>query len=174
MSALLQPLAESAEAPSPETPSAPQPSALSALVTAYLSVLSNERGSSPHTLRAYERELRAFVAYIVAAQGVETLPAAIEHTRIRAYLGSLYERGLSKASAARALASIRSWFRWLARFGHVEQNVASLVSTPKLPKHLPRVPSIEQMNRVVDSISDPKDAADASWPARDSVIFELL
>lgn len=174
MSALLQPLAESAEAPSPETPSAPQPSALSAIVTAYLSVLSNERGSSPHTLRAYERELRAFVAYIVAAQGVETLPAAIEHTRIRAYLGSLYERGLSKASAARALASIRSWFRWLARFGHVEQNVASLVSTPKLPKHLPRVPSIEQMNRVVDSISDPKDAADASWPARDSVIFELL
>ncbi|WP_263357444.1 tyrosine-type recombinase/integrase [Acidicapsa ligni] len=148
-------------------------STLNELVTAYLAVLANERGSSPHTLRAYERELRAFVAYIVAEQGADTRPAAIEHTRIRTYLGSLYERGLSKASAARALASIRSWFRWLARFGHVDQNVASLVSTPKLPKHLPRVPSIEQMNRVVDSFNDPKDAA-ASWPARDSVIFELL
>lgn len=41
----------------------------------------------------------------------------IEHTHIRAYLGLLYERGLSKASAARALAAIRSWFKWLARVG---------------------------------------------------------
>jgi integrase/recombinase XerC len=161
---------------------------LDSLVTAYLGVLANERGSSPHTLRAYERELRGFAAYIAAAQGEETAPSAIEHTRIRAYLGQLYERGLSKASAARALAAIRSWFRWLARFGYVERNVASLVSTPKLPKHLPRVPSIEQMNRVIDSIegvrrSDARDANDAAdgkeeespaWPARDAAIFELL
>ena len=60
--------------------------------------------------------------------------------------------GLSKASAARALAAVRSWFKWLARTGHVEQNAASLVATPRLPKHLPRVPSIEQMNRVVDQV----------------------
>ena len=94
----------------------------------------------------------------------------IEHTHIRAYLGTLYQRGLSKASAARALAAIRSWFKWLARSGQVDQNAAALVATPKLPKHLPRVPSIEQMNRVVDSVS--KDAA--SWPARDRAILEML
>jgi integrase/recombinase XerC len=150
-----------------------KPSILDELVTAYLAVLANERGSSPHTLRAYERELRAFAGYIAKHQGRETLPAAIEHTHIRIWLGSLYERGLSKASAARALAAVRSWFRWLARFGHVNQNVASLVATPKLPKHLPRVPSIEQMNQVVDSIGGKDDAA-AAWPARDTVIFELL
>jgi integrase/recombinase XerC len=94
----------------------------------------------------------------------------IEHLHIRAYLGTLLERGLSKASTARALAAIRSWFKWLARTRRVEQNVASLVATPRLPKHLPRVPSIEQMNRVVDSVGD--DAA--SWPARDKAILELL
>jgi integrase/recombinase XerC len=152
-------------------------SILDKLVTAYLAVLANERGSSPHTLRAYERELRAFVAYIAENQGINTQPSAIEHTRIRAWLGSLYDRGLSKASAARALAAVRSWFRWLARFNHVQQNVASLVATPKLPKHLPRVPSIEQMNRVIDSIDSantPEEAASASWPTRDAVIFELL
>ncbi|HEY9126657.1 MAG TPA: tyrosine-type recombinase/integrase [Acidobacteriaceae bacterium] len=143
---------------------------LGRLVTEYLHMLANERGSSPHTLRAYERELRGFVGYIAEEMGVEVDPAAIEHTRIRAWLGSLYERGLSKASAARALAAVRSWFRWLARIGKVEQNVASLVATPKLPKHLPRVPSIEQMNHAVDSIEE----SDASWPARDAVIFELL
>jgi len=151
-------------------------SPLGELATAYLAVLANERASSPHTLRAYERELRGFVAYILKTQGHDTPASAIEHTRIRAYLGSLYERGLSKASAARALAAVRSWFRWLARFGHVNQNVASLVATPKLPKHLPRVPSIEQMNRVIDSIDTktPDEDATAAWPTRDAVIFELL
>jgi len=135
----------------------------------YLRVLANERGASAHTLRAYQREIENFVAWL--RQSCAEVPVErIEHTHIRAYLGTLYERELSKASAARALAAIRSWFKWLARTGHIEQNAASLVSTPKLPKHLPRVPSIEQMNRVVDSVRD--DAA--SWPARDRAILEML
>ncbi len=140
------------------------------LAAEYLRVLANERAASTHTLRAYERELTSFARFIAERFGEGRGPAGIEHTHIRAYLGTLYERGLSKASAARALASIRSWFKWLARTGRVEQNVASLVATPRLPKHLPRVPSIEQMNRVVDNVAD--DAA--SWPARDKAILELL
>jgi|CZKF01.1.fsa_nt_gi integrase/recombinase XerC len=143
---------------------------LNSLVDDYLRVLANERGASVHTLRAYDRELHGFITYIVEHYGDENGPKGIEHTHIRAYLGTLYDRGLSKASAARALAAIRSWFRWLARSGRLEQNAASLVATPKLPKHLPRVPSIEQMNRVVDSVAD--DAA--SWPTRDTAILELL
>ena len=144
--------------------------ALTELVDEYLRVLANERAASAHTLRAYQRELASFARFIMEQYGKEQSPGQIEHTHIRAYLGTLYDRGLSKASAARALASIRSWFKWLARTGRVEQNVASLVSTPRLPKHLPRVPSIEQMNRVVDSVAE--DAA--SWPARDKAILELL
>ncbi len=144
------------------------------LVASYLRVLANERGASAHTLRAYQRELHGFAAFIAARYGEQQSPNQsldrIEHTDIRAYLGTLYDRGLSKASAARALAAIRSWFKWLARTGRVPQNAASLVSTPKLPKHLPRVPSIEQMNRVVDSVD--KDAA--SWLARDKAILEML
>jgi integrase/recombinase XerC len=140
------------------------------LVDAYLRVLANERGASAHTVRAYRRELSDFATHIAKAYGEAQAPDRIEHTHIRAYLGTLYDRGLSKASAARALAAIRSWFKWLARTGRVQQNAASLVSTPRLPKHLPRVPSIEQMNRVVDTVDD--DAA--SWPARDRAILELL
>ncbi len=140
------------------------------LADEYLRVLANERGASSHTLRAYERELAGFAAFIAKQYGEAQAPDQIEHTHIRAYLGTLYDRGLSKASAARALASIRSWFKWLARTGRVESNVASLVATPKLPKHLPRVPSIEQMNAVVDN----KGEKDASWPARDRAILELL
>ncbi len=144
--------------------------ALHHLVGEYLRVLNNERAASAHTLRAYQRELGQFASYIAERFGIEHTPDRIEHTQIRAYLATLYDRGLSKASTARALAAIRSWFKWLARTGRLEQNVAALVATPRLPKHLPRVPSIEQMNRVVDNIGD--DAA--SWPARDRAILELL
>jgi len=139
-------------------------------VDEFLSALANERGASPHTRRAYERELRNFAIYLVGKRGADIAAGKIEHTQIRAYLSELYGRGLSKASAARALAAIRSWFKWLARRGYVERNPASLVATPKLPKHLPRVPTIEQMNRVVDASAD----EGAAWPSRDRVIFELL
>jgi integrase/recombinase XerC len=143
---------------------------LDKLVSDYLHMLANERGSSAHTLRAYQRELYAFSAYMAKHHPAAKTADKIEHTQIRAWLGTLYDRGLTKASAARSLAAIRSWFKWLARAGHVKHNTAALVSTPRLPKHLPRVPSIEQMNRVVDSIGD--DAS--SWPARDRAIMELL
>jgi integrase/recombinase XerC len=127
---------------------------LTQLTEDFLAALAHERAASPHTLRAYDRELHNFVDYSIEKIGRSTGPHAIDHKHIRAYLGELYGRGLSKASVARALAALRSWFKWLARHGHVEQNAASLVSTPKLPKHLPRVPSIEQMNRTVDSLAN--------------------
>jgi integrase/recombinase XerC len=145
-------------------------SSLASLVDDYLRVLANERGASTHTMRAYRRELQGFADFLMERYGSDQAVQAIEHTQIRAYLGTLYERGLSKASAARALAAVRSWFKWLARAGYVDKNVASLVATPSLPKHLPRVPSIEEMNRVVDSVDE--DAA--SWPSRDRAILEML
>jgi integrase/recombinase XerC len=139
------------------------------LVDEYLRVLNAERGASAHTLRAYRRELHDFAAWLHGHHPRLTV-IRIEHTHIRSYLGTLYDRGLSKASAARALAAIRSWFKWLARAHRIERNAASLVSTPRLPKHLPRVPSIEQLNRAVDTVLD--DAS--SWPTRDKAILEML
>jgi integrase/recombinase XerC len=156
---------------------------VSRLVEDFLAALATERSASPHTLRAYDRELHNFADYTSSKLGKTSHPKAIDHKHIRSYLGELYGRGLSKASVARALAALRSWFKWLARNGHVEQNAASLVATPKLPKHLPRVPSIEQMNRTVDSLTvnapssgvkKSANAATSSWLERDLVIFELL
>ena len=152
-------------------------SPISELIERYLTSVAYEKGSSSHTVRAYRRELENFAVFIAKNLGAAAGPDRIEHQKIRAYLSELYGRGLSKASVARALAAIRSWFKWLARQGHVEQNPAALVATPKLPKHLPRVPTIEEMNRVVDAVSDTKNRDEdetAAWPERDRVIFELL
>ena len=133
-------------------------------------MLAGERNASPHTVRAYARELHGFADFLAKQYGTQLAVAKIEHQQIRAYLGELYTRGLGKASVARALAAIRSWFKWMARQGVVEQSPAALVATPKLPKHLPRVPTIEEMNRVVESADDET----AAWPDRDRAIFELL
>jgi integrase/recombinase XerC len=122
------------------------------LAERFLAMLANERGASAHTVRAYAREVRNFVAYLEETLGKDARIGAVEHLHIRAYLAVLYERGLTKASAARALAAVRSWFKWLAKEGKVAQNPALLVSTPKRPLHLPRVPSMEEVNRVLDSL----------------------
>ena len=149
------------------------------LAEQFLAMLTNERGASEHTVRAYAREVKNFAAYLTEMLGEDARVVAVEHLHIRAYMGVLYERGLTKASAARALAAVRSWFKWLAKEGKVAQNPALLVSTPKLPKHLPRVPSVEEVNRVLNSLDGEgaakKDGQDAvAWPERDRVILELL
>jgi len=124
-----------------------------------------ERNASPHTIKAYTGDLDNFAAYIG--------PRAwrhIDHVTIRGFLSHLYEKGLGKTSVARSLAAVRSLYRWLAQEGVVEQNPAALVSTPKLPKKLPRVPTIEEMNTVLDGPM-PEVAA---YPERDRLMFELL
>jgi integrase/recombinase XerC len=133
-------------------------------VDQYLLVL-RERNASTHTITAYARDLDGFAAYVGSRDWKK-----IDHVTIRGFLSHLYERGLSKTSVARALAAVRSLYRWLAQEGVVAQNPARLVSTPKLPKKLPRVPTIEEMNTVLDG-QMPEVAA---FPERDQLLFELL
>jgi len=125
----------------------------------------HERNASLHTVKAYSRDLALFAAY-AGSRGWKQ----IDHIAVRGFLSQLYEKGLSKTSVARALAAVRSLYRWLAREGVVEQNPAKLVATPKLPKKLPRVPTIEEMNSVIDG-EMPEVAAFAE---RDRLMLELL
>jgi integrase/recombinase XerC len=124
-----------------------------------------ERNASAHTIKAYVGDLDIFAAYVGRRDW-----KAIDHIAIRGFLSHLYDRGLSKTSVARALAAVRSLYRWLAQEGVVEQNPAKLVSTPRLPKKLPRVPTIEEMNSMLDG----KMPEVASFPERDRLMFELL
>jgi len=124
-----------------------------------------ERNASPHTIKAYTGDLANFSAYA----GPRTF-REIDHITVRGFLSHLYERGLSKTSVARNLAAVRSLYRWLAQEGMVEQNPAALVSTPKLPKKLPRVPTLEEMNSVLDG----EMPEVASFPERDRLMLELL
>jgi integrase/recombinase XerC len=132
----------------------------------FLEVLRSERNASAHTLRAYRNELLRFAEYL----GPEMKWKDVDHVTIRGFLSHLHSCGLSKVSVARALASLRSMYKWLAREGMVKQNPAALVSTPRLPKKLPRVPTMEEINGLLNS-EMPETAA---FPERDRAIFELL
>jgi len=133
-------------------------------VDQFLSTL-RQRDASAHTIKAYAGDLDRFSAYVGSRDW-----RRIDHVAIRGFLSHLYEKGLSKTSVARSLAAVRSLYRWLAQEGVVEQNPAALVSTPKLPKKLPRVPTIEEMNTVLDG----EMPEVASFPERDRLMLELL
>src|SRR6266699_2983861 len=124
-----------------------------------------ERNVSPHTIKAYSGDLANFSAYIGSRKWRE-----IDHVTIRGFLSHLYKKGLGKTSVARSLAAVRSLYRWLAQEGLVEQNPAALVATPKLPKKLPRVPTMEEMNSVLNGAMPEI----ASFPERDRLMLELL
>src|SRR5262250_677301 len=130
----------------------------------FLRVL-RERNASAHTIKAYAGDLETFANYVGSRDW-----KSIDHIAIRGFLSHLYEKGLSKPSVARSLSAVRSLYRWLAQEGVVEQNPAKLVATPRLPKKLPRVPTIEEMNAVLDG-QMPEVAA---FPERDRLLLELL
>src|SRR5258707_926332 len=132
----------------------------------FLDSMRGERNASAHTVRAYRNELCRFAEYLGPDGGWKN----IDHVFIRGFLSHLHSCGLSKVSVARALAALRSMYKWLAREGVVHQNPAKLVATPKLPKKLPRVPTMEEINGLLNS----EMPVSATFPERDRAIFELL
>ena len=147
-----------------DRPSRQRATAVQKAVAQFLASLK-QRNASGNTITAYGKDLANFAAYV----GDESWDG-IDHVRIRGFLSHLYERGLDKTSVARSLAAVRSLYRWLAREGLVEQNPAILVATPRLPKKLPRVPTLEEMNGALDG--DLPECA--VFPERDRLLLELL
>jgi integrase/recombinase XerC len=145
-----------------QTPS--RPTVVSKAVHSFLRSL-RERNVSPHTIKAYTQDLNNFAAYVGSRDW-----KGIDHITIRGFLSRLYEKGLGKTSVARSLAAVRSLYRCLAQEGVVEQNPAALVATPKLAKKLPRVPTMEEMNSVLDG----QLPEVASFAERDRLMLELL
>jgi integrase/recombinase XerC len=153
-------------------------------ITSFLRDLKIVRNASPHTLRNYQVDLDQFHAYLCPPDSAEPKLQEIDHRVIREYLGHLHDRHLHKASMARKLASLRSFFKYCGREGWVKDNPARLVATPKLPRRLPTVLSAEEMNTFLDQLATvssggsgrraKKDRGAGRMLARDRAILELL
>jgi integrase/recombinase XerC len=128
--------------------------------------------ASPHSILAYESDLKQFLTYLSPPDLEPPAPREIDLLVLREWLASLYRDGLDPASIRRKLAAVRSFFRYMLREGVVEINVAKLVRTPKAPKKLPEVMSAEQVNTLLDDVAAQK--LERPNPARDRAIFEVL
>ena len=109
-----------------------------AQITDYLDHLAKERDVSPNTVRAYERDLREFIAFLGRYYGGNAWSwQGVDRIAMRGFLGHLAKRRLSKRSMARTLSAIRSFYRYLHLNEIVDANPARAVGAPRLEKYLP-------------------------------------
>jgi integrase/recombinase XerC len=120
------------------------------LITAFLQHLERERNASPNTVRAYGQDLDQFARHARAVLGRTPRPEALDPLLLRSYLAGLYERGLSKTSAARKLASLRTFFRFLCREGILKRNPARALLSPRVGRRLPTRLAEEEVARIVE------------------------
>src|SRR5437588_10417131 len=122
-------------------------------IAKYLEYLQSVKNSSPHTILNYRRDLEQFVAYLSPPGARPPGLAGVTHSMIREFVAHLHDHGLMKSSIARKLAALRSFFKYCVREGHLKENPARLVPTPKLPKRIPSVLSAEEMNGFLNHLA---------------------
>jgi integrase/recombinase XerC len=107
-------------------------------VQEYLRHLAKERDVSPNTVKAYDRDLREFVAFLGGYYGTEGWSwEGVDRLAMRGFLAHLSRRGVGKRTMARTLSGVRSFYRWMHRNEMVESNPARSVGAPKQDKYLP-------------------------------------
>ena len=136
---------------------------LTTYINGFLNYLKVERGLSPHTLRAYEKDLKDFSMHCAS------LPEQIDMLDIRGFISEQIVGGKAKSTVARRLATLRSFFNYLYKEGYVKINQAKLVPTPKLGTHLPTFLSVDEVFALVQA---PEGIG--LLPVRDRALLELL
>src|SRR6266849_494847 len=121
-------------------------------IAKYLQYLQSVKNSSPHTILNYRRDLEQFLAYLSPPGARPPGLTGVAHPMIREFVAHLHDHGLAKSSIARKLAALRSFFKYCVREGHLKENPARLVPTPKLPKRIPSVLSAEEMNGFLNQL----------------------
>lgn len=125
------------------------------IVNKFIGYLMYERNASPCTIREYRRDIQQFFEFL-APPGEQPMPIhEIDHKVVREYVSYLYDQHMQSSSIARHLASLRTFFKFCIREGAAKQNPAQLVSSPKLPKRVPRVLTAEEMNAFLDNLTSP-------------------
>ena len=142
-------------------------------IAEFVAFLAKERNDSPHTVKAYERDVGAFAAFCETYYGGPWTWAGVDRLAVRGFLAAQQRRGLAKRSSARALSALRTFYRFLNATRGVEVNPARATRTPKLdrtlPTHLERV-EIEMLFAEAEA----RAAAGGFPEARDLAMLELF
>jgi integrase/recombinase XerC len=139
---------------------------------AFLQYLRLNRNASAHTVRAYESDLSQFLAHVAARAGVsprDLAPSSLDRGAVREFLAGLHAAHQSRATAARKLAAVRAFLRYLRREGLLEADPGALVATPKRDVRMPAHLSEDEMAALLGT-------PDTSEPLgrRDRAVLELF
>lgn len=132
----------------------------------YVRYLRLERNLSPNTIEAYRNDLAHLEAFMMR-NNLKLEDVTLE--QLHTFAASLHEYGITPRSQARVLSGVRSFFRFLVLDGVVESDPTELLEWPSLPEHLPVVLTLEEIDRIEDSI----DLSKAEG-ARNRAIIEVL
>ncbi len=138
---------------------------------AFLQFLRLNRNASAHTVRAYQSDLSQFLTHTAASAGMkrgDLAPAQLDRGAIRAFMAELHKRGQSRATAARKLASIRTFLRYLRREERIDDDPGALVPTPRRDVRMPAHLSERDMDALLDA------PPDSPLGRRDRAILELF
>ena len=153
-------------------------------IAEFLAYLRAERDASAHTLRNYQIDLEQFLAFARERTGAAEGPRvdAADHLMVRGFLAWLHGRRASRATMARKLAALRSFFRFLCREGRVGANPAELVRGPRLPVRTPPHLNVDEAFQLLAAPARRPEAEPASKGAgtallrrtRDRAILEVF
>ena len=139
----------------------------------FVTFLSKERNDSPHTVKAYERDLDAFAAFCQDYYGGPWSWAGVDRLAVRGFLAAEQRRGLAKRSVARALSALRTFYRFLNATRGLEVNPARAARTPKLERTLPTYLTRAEV-KLLFADAEARAAAGGFREARDLAMLELF
>jgi integrase/recombinase XerC len=141
---------------------------------AWLTYLRDERRLSALTLKAYERDIRQLLEFLLKEQGKLTLKtfSALDTRDMREYFSSRKSEGIEARSLARAIASLKSFARFLTKDELADMSALSSLRAPKLAKTLPRPLAIENAKRVLET--DLEEGQEPWIVARNCAVLSLL
>ena len=128
----------------------------------YRTYIKLEKRLAQNTVEAYMRDLRSFAHFILRMYDVP--PAKVEEPMVQRYVAWLYARGREKASQARSLSGVKSFFNFLLISDRIESSPAEFVLTPKFGRHLPDVLTTGEIDRIIAAVdgTTPKEIRDAA------------
>ena len=126
-------------------------------LTAFLAYLRLNRNVSPHTALAYENDLSQFLGHVASQAGLaptDLEPWHLDRAAVRGFLGALHELAQSRATAARKLAAVRTFLRYLRREGVIDTDPGALIATPKREVRMPAHLTESEMSELLSAPDD--------------------
>ncbi len=135
----------------------------------FVKYLQYEKRFSAHTIIAYEHDVAQFSTFLQETYSLTSV-AEVRHSHIRSWVIQLLQEKLTPRSIRRKLSTLKTYFRFLLKHGHITQNPMLKIATPKIGKRLPMYLQMNELEQLFDTIVWKNDYEDQ----RDRLLLALL